>query len=39
MVNNGLEYDEAQAAGYLERAWNGAVLVAEKEENEHEETV
>ena len=39
IANNGLEYDEKLVAEHLERAWNGAVLAASQEENEHEETV
>ena len=32
IANNGLEYDESLIAVHLERAWNGAVLAAVKEE-------
>ena len=32
IANNHLEFDEKLIAGHLERAWNGAVLAAEKEE-------
>ena len=32
IANNALEYDEAQIAEHLERAWNGAVLAAMQEE-------
>ena len=39
IANNGLEYDEKLVAGHLEHAWNGAILAAVQEENEHEETV
>ncbi len=39
IANNGLEYDEKTAAGHLERAWNGAVLAAAREEKEDEESV
>ena len=34
IANNGLEYDEKLIAEHLERAWNGAVLAAEQEEND-----
>ena len=34
IANNGLEYDEGLVAEHLERAWNGAVLAAAKEEKE-----
>ena len=34
IANNGLEYDEALIAEHLERAWNGAVLAAEKEDTQ-----
>ena len=40
IANNGLEYDEKLIAEHLERAWNGAVLAAEQEEDhegKHEE--
>ena len=33
IANNGLEYDEKLVAEHLERAWNGAVLAAEQEED------
>ena len=33
IANNHLEYDEQLIAAHLERAWNGAVLAAEQEEN------
>ena len=33
IANNDLEYDEALIASHLERAWNGAVLVAGQEED------
>ena len=39
IANNGLEYDEKLVSEHLERAWNGAVLAASQEENEHEETI
>ena len=39
ITNNALEYDEKLIAGHLERAWNGALLAAKQEEDEHEETV
>ncbi|MBR6028686.1 MAG: TetR/AcrR family transcriptional regulator [Clostridia bacterium] len=32
IANNGLSYDEGLIAAHLERAWNGAVLAAQKEE-------
>ena len=32
IANNHLEYDEETIAGHLEKAWNGAVLAAEREE-------
>ena len=32
IANNGLEYDEKQAAEHLERTWNGALLAAAQEE-------
>ena len=32
IANNGLEYDEKQAAEHLERTWNGALLAATQEE-------
>ena len=32
IANNALEYDEAVIARHLERAWDGAVLAASKEE-------
>ncbi len=32
IAHNALEYDEAQIAEHLERAWNGAVLAAMQEE-------
>ncbi len=31
LANNALEYDEAQIAKHLERAWNGAVIAAQEE--------
>lgn len=33
IANNHLEFDEKLIAGHLERAWNGAVLAAEQEED------
>lgn len=39
IANNGLEYSEKLVAKHLERAWNGAILAAVQEENEHEEIV
>ena len=33
IANNHLEFDEKLIAEHLERAWNGAVLAAEQEEN------
>ena len=40
IANNGLEYDEKLVAEHLERAWNGAFLVAvQEEEKKHEKTV
>ena len=39
IANNGLEYDEKLVAEHLTQAWNGAVLAAAQEENEHEKTV
>lgn len=38
IANNNLQYEETTVAAHLERAWNGALLAAAKEE-EHEETV
>ena len=38
IANNHLVFDEKLIAEHLERAWNGAVLAAEQEEN-NEETV
>ena len=34
IANNHLEYDEELIAAHLERAWNGAVLAAEREERQ-----
>ena len=34
IANNALEYDEALIAEHLERAWNGAVLAAAREEKQ-----
>ncbi len=34
IANDHLEYDEKQIAEHLTRAWNGAVLAAEQEEND-----
>ena len=39
IANNGLEFDEKLIAEHLERAWNGAVLAAAREETEREKTV
>ena len=39
IANNGLEYNEKLVAKHLERAWNGAFLMAAQEEREHEKTV
>ena len=33
IANNHLEFDEKLIAEHLERAWNGAVLAAEQEED------
>ena len=33
IANNGLEYDEALIAEHLERAWDGAVLAASREDD------
>ncbi len=38
IANNNLKYEETTVAAHLERAWNGALLAAAKED-EHEETV
>ncbi len=38
IANNNLQYEETTVAAHLERAWNGALLAAAKED-EHEETV
>ena len=38
IANNHLEFNETLIAGHLERAWNGAVLAAAKEED-HEKTL
>lgn len=32
IANNALQYDETEIAKRLERAWNGAILVAERED-------
>ena len=34
IANDRLEYDEKLIAEHLTRAWNGAVLAAEQEEND-----
>ena len=34
IANNGLEYDEALIAEHLERAWDGAVLAASREDRQ-----
>ena len=39
IANNGLEYNEKLIAEHLERCWDGAVLAAAGEKNEHEKAV
>ena len=34
LANNELDYDEAQIQSHLERAYRGAMLAAQEEENE-----
>ena len=38
-ANNGLEYNEKLIAEHMERCWDGAVLAAAGEKNEHEKAV